>query len=372
MPDDTAETAATPTTGGATEASTVEKLSPFAASAASAASADTIQYAAAVTGQAIGGTPAVAGGWGAAGAPGSEVIIKLRGCPFRVTENEISQFLAQGGASIVPGSVVIQQGADGRPTGSVYVRVPSEMEAAKALAMQKMTLGSRYIELFRESFIEPVAGAAGAMATGVGMSGMSMGMSGMAGMGYGMGYSGATGMDMAAYAGAYGMGGMGAMQMAGTPLITGLRSGLASLGNAPVMPGDVVVKMRGLPYSATEIDIANFFNGLSIAQQGIHMVMTHDDRPSGEAFVEFQNPTDLQFALERDRQSMGTRYVEIFRSCKAEMAGGGGAAAAGSKYSPYGGGGGLQFRAGDWDCKECGYHNFASRANCKQCGALNI
>eukprot|EP00756_Hemistasia_phaeocysticola_P012396 Hpha_TRINITY_DN15191_c4_g3::TRINITY_DN15191_c4_g3_i1::g.128364::m.128364/K12898/HNRNPF_H; heterogeneous nuclear ribonucleoprotein F/H len=366
MPDDTAETATTPTAAAAEER---PAASPFAASAASADS--TATYAAQA--------PAVAGGWAAAGAPGTEVIIKLRGCPFRVTEAEISAFLSQGGASIVPGSCVIQQGPDGRPSGSVYVRVPSEMEAAKALAMQKMTLGSRYIELFRESFIEPTTTAVPGMAAGMGAMGTAMmGQGGMGAMGYGagMGMGGyGTAMGMGAYGmqAGYGMTGMmGGMATAGAPLMTALRSGLASLGTTPVMPGDVVVKMRGLPYSSTELDIANFFNGISIAQQGIHLVMTHDDRPSGEAFVEFENPTDLQFALERDRQSMGTRYVEVFRSSKAEMQGGGAAGPGGSKYSPYGGQGGLSFRPGDWDCKDCGYHNFASRANCKQCGALNI
>ncbi len=33
------------------------------------------------------------------------------------------------------------------------------------------------------------------------------------------------------------------------------------------------------------------------------------------------------------------------------------------------GGGGQEFRAGDWNCRDCNAHNFASRAECFRCNA---
>ncbi len=41
---------------------------------------------------------------------------------------------------------------------------------------------------------------------------------------------------------------------------------------------------------------------------------------TGDAFVEFGLEDHVRMALERHRTKMGTRYVELFRSSKAEMA----------------------------------------------------
>lgn len=43
-------------------------------------------------------------------------------------------------------------------------------------------------------------------------------------------------------------------------------------------------------------------------------------RPSGTAFVEFQTAEDAQVAMSKDRQMMGTRYIEIFASTPEERA----------------------------------------------------
>ncbi|CAD7700378.1 unnamed protein product, partial [Ostreobium quekettii] len=43
-------------------------------------------------------------------------------------------------------------------------------------------------------------------------------------------------------------------------------------------------------------------------------------RPSGTAYVEFQTPEDAQAAMSKDRQMMGTRYIEIFGSSPEERA----------------------------------------------------
>ena len=43
-----------------------------------------------------------------------------------------------------------------------------------------------------------------------------------------------------------------------------------------------------------------------------------DGRPSGVAFVEFASAEEAKAAMIRDRQSMGTRYVELFPSSREE------------------------------------------------------
>lgn len=73
-----------------------------------------------------------------------------------------------------------------------------------------------------------------------------------------------------------------------------------------------IVKLRGLPWSSTADDITKFFNDCKIAggTKGVHIVMSRDNRPTGEAFVEFASAEDLAKALTRDRNHMGNRYIE--------------------------------------------------------------
>ena len=42
-------------------------------------------------------------------------------------------------------------------------------------------------------------------------------------------------------------------------------------------------------------------------------------RPSGEAYVEFQTVDDAKAALGRNRQELGTRYVEVYQATRSEM-----------------------------------------------------
>nr|CAD7440940.1 unnamed protein product [Timema bartmani] len=43
---------------------------------------------------------------------------------------------------------------------------------------------------------------------------------------------------------------------------------------------------------------------------GIHMTMSAEGRPSGEAYVEFDSEEDIENALKKDLQRMGHRYIE--------------------------------------------------------------
>ncbi|KAM4748537.1 heterogeneous nuclear ribonucleoprotein H-like isoform 2-T2 [Rhinophrynus dorsalis] len=82
-----------------------------------------------------------------------------------------------------------------------------------------------------------------------------------------------------------------------------------------------VVKIRGLPWSCSPDEIENFFSDCKIANgsSGVHFIYTREGRPSGEAFVEFETEDDLKLALKKDRETMGHRYVEVFKSNGVEM-----------------------------------------------------
>lgn len=78
--------------------------------------------------------------------------------------------------------------------------------------------------------------------------------------------------------------------------------------------GAIVIKMRGLPYSATETEIANFFSGMRISPGGVSIGRDASGRASGEAHVEFTNEADAQQAMMMNRQRIGSRYIELFRT----------------------------------------------------------
>ncbi|CAI9780854.1 unnamed protein product [Fraxinus pennsylvanica] len=75
-----------------------------------------------------------------------------------------------------------------------------------------------------------------------------------------------------------------------------------------------VVRVRGLPFNCSDVDIFKFFAGLDIVDV---FLVNKDGRFSGEGFVVFAGPMQAELALQRDRQNMGRRYVEVFR-CKRQ------------------------------------------------------
>ncbi|KAL7518795.1 hypothetical protein ACHAWX_003600 [Stephanocyclus meneghinianus] len=72
-------------------------------------------------------------------------------------------------------------------------------------------------------------------------------------------------------------------------------------------------RVRGLPFEATLEDVLVFFQGLVVIDV---VLVSHAD--SGEAFVVFANPMDFQMGLQRDRQNMGSRYLEVFQGKRAD------------------------------------------------------
>lgn len=82
-----------------------------------------------------------------------------------------------------------------------------------------------------------------------------------------------------------------------------------------------VVKLRGLPWSATVDEIINFFGNCKVkgGPNGVHMTTSREGRPSGEAYIEFDDVDDVERACQRDRDHMGNRYIEVFKVKKAEM-----------------------------------------------------
>lgn len=82
-----------------------------------------------------------------------------------------------------------------------------------------------------------------------------------------------------------------------------------------------VIRIRGLPWSSTADEVRQFFSDCKIANDGssIHFTSTREGRPAGEAFVEMESEDDVKIAVKKDRETLGHRYVEVFRSNTSEM-----------------------------------------------------
>ncbi|KAK2096404.1 Heteroproteinous nuclear ribonucleoprotein H2 [Saguinus oedipus] len=82
-----------------------------------------------------------------------------------------------------------------------------------------------------------------------------------------------------------------------------------------------VVKVRGLPWSCSADEVMRFFSDCKIQNgtSGIRFIYTREGRPSGEAFVELESEEEVKLALKKDRETMGHRYVEVFKSNSVEI-----------------------------------------------------
>mmetsp|Transcript_34670 Transcript_34670/g.76260 ORF Transcript_34670/g.76260 Transcript_34670/m.76260 type:complete len:284 (+) Transcript_34670:937-1788(+) len=99
----------------------------------------------------------------------------------------------------------------------------------------------------------------------------------------------------------------------------GLGGAGAGAGEGGGSGAHVVVKMRGLPYSASESDIVSFFGGLRICANGVSIGKDANGRASGEAHVEFCSEHDASAAMSLNRQRIGSRYIELFRTKQLPM-----------------------------------------------------
>ncbi|KAK9813041.1 hypothetical protein WJX72_007942 [[Myrmecia] bisecta] len=109
--------------------------------------------------------------------------------------------------------------------------------------------------------------------------------------------------------------------MQGGPMgAMGMGMGMGDSGSG-MMPGSIL-KLRGLPFSANRQDVAHWFSDLPIppvSPDRVFLANAPDGRPTGTAFVLFNNPMEAEAAQMKDRQMLGNRYVEIFAASPEEM-----------------------------------------------------
>ena len=79
-------------------------------------------------------------------------------------------------------------------------------------------------------------------------------------------------------------------------------------------PTGNVIRLQGLPFSASNDEISQFFNGYGLTGR-MHIQADAGGRPTGIGFVEFVTPEEAKRAYnEKNYQTIGTRYIELMEA----------------------------------------------------------
>lgn len=81
----------------------------------------------------------------------------------------------------------------------------------------------------------------------------------------------------------------------------------------------VIIKMKGLPWEATAREIRQFYRGLDISEEDIHLAPSQEGKASGFAFACFQKDDEARKAMYRNGNYVGKRYIELVLSSQSEM-----------------------------------------------------
>ncbi|XP_062987014.1 RNA-binding protein 12B [Elgaria multicarinata webbii] len=73
-------------------------------------------------------------------------------------------------------------------------------------------------------------------------------------------------------------------------------------------PTNTYLFIRGMPYSATEEDVVTFFSGLQVEEV---ILLKSNGKNNGDGVVKFATLSDAKKGLQRNREYMGTRFIEV-------------------------------------------------------------
>ncbi|PWZ19528.1 Epithelial splicing regulatory protein 2 [Zea mays] len=205
------------------------------------------------------------------GATNHLVRCRLRGLPFDCNDIDICKFFV--GLDIVDCLLVNK---NGRFTGEAFVVFPTAMQTEFALHRNRQNMGRRYVDVFRCKKLEYYRAIANEVSQG--------------------GY-------------------FESKYRRSSPPLRPPKKPAEDKGS---MEYTEVLKLRGLPYSATTEDIIKFFLEYELTEENVHIAINSYGKATGEAFVEFPIAEVAKTAMCKDKMTIGTRYVELFPSTPEE------------------------------------------------------
>lgn len=201
------------------------------------------------------------------GQPPPFPVVRLRGLPFDCTEGDINDFFH--GLDVID-VLFVHKG--GKFTGEAFCLLSYPLQVDFALQRNRQNIGRRYVEVFRSRKDEY--------------------------------YKAITNEIMDS---------RGGSPRRAVPRARSFDEGKDSMEHTGLL------RLRGLPFSASKEDIMDFFKEFELSEERIHITATSDSRPTGEAYVEFDSPEDSKSAMSKDRMTLGSRYIELFPSSREEL-----------------------------------------------------
>ncbi|CDJ40144.1 RRM domain-containing protein, putative [Eimeria tenella] len=201
------------------------------------------------------------------GIPGVGTHIRLRGLPWDVNEDAIIRFVKPV-VEIRESDVCVCVGLNKRVTGEAYVNVhTTEMRDMAVRMLHGRMMGARWIEVFRSSAED--------------------------------------------------------FERAQQRRVAMLSSDSRDGRDADVKVLNLtVLKLRGLPWTCTEMNVVNFFqeHGFEIGLDSVVLGVAVDGRMNGIAYVELPDAATADAAKEKlHRKYLGRRFVEVYPSTREEM-----------------------------------------------------
>jgi hypothetical protein len=211
-------------------------------------------------------------------------VVKLKGLPFSARQSDVVNFFAEGGYHIADEAVVMYAphcraffpylsrsltfrlvNQQGLPRGEALVEFVNDSEASSAMSsMNKKPIGTRWIDI--------VPSTAGEIRAARSCGGLVP--------------VGQSAKDIEKYAG-------------------------ADYEYSTFQFGEYWVKLRGLPYSITKKDVADFLLRASVVPVGIFL-------SEGIGYVELHSMAHVEAVLLLHKQKIGHRWVEVFHLSRAE------------------------------------------------------
>ena len=273
-------------------------------------------------------------------------VVRIRGLPWESTVADIREFFTA--IPLADADIDVVTTAEGKQTGEAFIRLKDREQMVKALERNKKLIGRRYIEVFKSTLkeFENPAERKEMERRAPPLSGASRVTDLRDVRGGGFGVGGPVGGARPP---------PGARQPPPASVIPSRlpraeqaardgfmsfygRSGRVEGGRKGPAGAGFVVRIRGLSFGTTEREVYDFFSPIPLA--ALHIIVDNVGRPSGDAYAEMETQEDETRALDRHRQSMGRRYIEVFRCSPSELSLRLSGSAGGSAAAAMGGGGG--------------------------------
>ena len=128
-----------------------------------------------------------------------------------------------------------------------------------------------------------------------------------------------------------------------------------------------VIHLAGLPFEVTQGELEAWFSSNGLRPKTMLMIQpTDNSKPSISGFVVFQLHSDAMRALSLNGRCLSDRPIEVCPSSSRVIDAAGTILVSFPLQAKS-----RQLRPGDWNCGNCGFHNFASRRQCFKCNGEN-